>query len=196
MNTIQGCQMPGYPRVGKQEAEAEPQSAVNRFKRSLAKPWNYLVKPQLKRAYKMAFAWKKRLDRMGQPAPTRAQLASTGAPGPLADPLKAGDQVQVRSRQEIEATLDPFKELKGCAFLEYMGQYCGTQQHVLQPVERFLDERDYKVKKARGVVLLEGVLCPGTPVFGRCDRACLLFWREEWLEKIKPASVPSEHRVE
>jgi hypothetical protein len=52
-------------------------------------------------------------------------------------------------------------------------------------MERFLDERDYKVKKAKGIVLLKDVICHGTPVFGRCDRCCHLFWRVEWLEKIE-----------
>jgi len=47
-----------------------------------------------------------------------------------------------------------------------------------------MDERDYKVKKARGVILLENVICTGTPTFGACDRCCFLFWREEWLEKV------------
>jgi hypothetical protein len=102
--------------------------------------------------------------------------------------LQAGDRVRVRSLEEIQATLNPWKELKGCAFLPYMVDYCETTQRVLQPVNRFLDERDYKVKKARGVVLLEGVICSGTPVFGRCDRGCHLFWREEWLVKIDSPS--------
>ena len=48
----------------------------------------------------------------------------------------------------------------------------------------FMDERDYKLKKARGVILLENLICNGTPTFGKCDRCCFLFWREEWLEKI------------
>jgi hypothetical protein len=60
-----------------------------------------------------------------------------------------------------------------------MWQYCGTTQRVLQSMEHFLDERDYKVKKVKGIVLLEGVIYQGTPVFGRCDRSCFLFWREE-----------------
>lgn len=94
------------------------------------------------------------------------------------------DLALVRSRVETEATLDTFKELLGCAFLEYMWIFCGTEQRVLHPLERFLDERDYKVKRSNGIVLLEGVLCRGTPVFGKCDRACHLFWRVEWLEKI------------
>ncbi len=90
--------------------------------------------------------------------------------------LEAGDWVMVRSLEDIQKTLNRFKELKGCAFLEDMKQYCGTQQRVLKVMERFLDERDYQVKKAKGIVLLDGVYCQGTPVFGRCDRSCLSFW--------------------
>ena len=99
--------------------------------------------------------------------------------------LIPGVRVRVRSLEEIQNTLNSFKELKGCAFLEDMQQYCGSEQRVLKVMERFLDERDYQVKKAKGIVLLEGVYCQGTPVFGRCDRSCLLFWREEWLEMIE-----------
>ena len=99
--------------------------------------------------------------------------------------LIPGVRVRVRSLEEIQNTLNSFKELKGCAFLEDMKQYCGTEQCVLKVMERFLDERDYQVKKAKGIVLLEGIYCQGTPVFGRCDRSCLSFWREEWLEKIE-----------
>lgn len=98
--------------------------------------------------------------------------------------LSVGDWVRVRSEEEIRATLDRWHELQGCAFLEYMWQYCGSTQQVLQVMERFLDERDYKVKKVKGVVLLKDVICHGTPVFGRCDRCCHLFWRVEWLEKL------------
>ena len=90
----------------------------------------------------------------------------------------------MRTRQEIDSTLDPFKELKGCAFLPEMYQYCGTEQRVLKSMQRFMDERDYKLKKVRGVILLENVICTGTPTFGACDRCCFLFWREEWLEKV------------
>jgi hypothetical protein len=99
-------------------------------------------------------------------------------------PFQTGELVRVRSCEEINSTLNPFKELKGCAFLPDMYQYCGTQQRVLKSMQRFMDERDYKMKKARGVILLENVMCNGTPTFGICDRCCFLFWREEWLERI------------
>jgi hypothetical protein len=98
--------------------------------------------------------------------------------------LKAGDWVRVRSKEEIQAMLNPWNELRGCGFMSEMWQYCGTVQRVLKPVERFVDERDYQVRKARGIVLLEGVTCNGTEFYGKCDRACFLFWREEWLEKL------------
>jgi len=98
--------------------------------------------------------------------------------------LRPGDLVCVRSRHEIEATLNRWNQLKGCAFVEEMWPYCGTNQRVLRPVERFLDERDYLMKKCKGLVILDGVMCQGTKDFGPCDRSCFYFWREEWLEKI------------
>ena len=98
--------------------------------------------------------------------------------------LQTGDDVRIRSREEIEATLNRWKEYKGCGFMDDMWQYCDTVQTVLKPVERFVDERDYQIKNASGIVLLAGLNCQGTPIYGRCDRNCYYFWRIEWLEKI------------
>lgn len=101
--------------------------------------------------------------------------------------LKAGDQVRVRSMEEIEKTLNHMKQTKGCAFIQdVMAPYCGTLQHVLKPMERFVDERELRVKKCRGLILLDGVMCQGTTAYGRCDRSCFVFWREEWLQKVDP----------
>jgi hypothetical protein len=68
--------------------------------------------------------------------------------------------------------------------MEEMWEYCGTTHKVLKRVEKFLDERDYLIKKCNGMVILEGVYCQGTVDFGECDRTCFIFWREEWLEKV------------
>jgi hypothetical protein len=176
------CQIPGIQRIAEGELEESIPSTTRFLKRKLARPWNYFVKPQMKFFLRRIFAVNKALQSRRKPVPVKAPPIQQAH-------FQSGDLVRVRSMEEIKSMLDPFKELKGCAFLDYMKQYCGTTQRVLQPVERFLDERDYKVKKARGVVLLEGVLCHGTPVFGRCDRCCHLFWREEWLEKIEEESV-------
>lgn len=99
--------------------------------------------------------------------------------------LEAGDSVRVRSREEIEATLDHSRKLKGCSFAADMEPYCGTRQRVLTPVRRFVDERDLSIVNTKGLVLLENAICTGTPAYGHCDRSCFFFWREEWLEKVE-----------
>ncbi len=104
--------------------------------------------------------------------------------------FKAGDLVRVRSLEEIEATFDYDHSYKGCVFLPEMAEYCNTVQRVLTPVERFLDERAFRIKHPKGIVLLDGLICYGTARFGRCDRRCFYFWRVEWLEKIEPDKYP------
>jgi len=172
MTNFDGCQLPCIPKFSIGPAEAVQTSAIGRLKRFLAYPWNRYVKQWLKQTYYKIKSWK----------------GGSSASNSVKDfaptvPFQTGDLVRVRSREEIDSTLDPFKEVKGCAFLPEMYQYCGTQQRVLKSMQRFMDERDYKVKKVRGVILLENIICTGTPTFGACDRCCFLFWREEWLEK-------------
>ena len=167
MNYLDECQLPNLPKFSEGVVPVNSQSFVGRLKQILAVPWNYYVKRWLKKTYHLVSEVSSE-EKSAQPANEIV--------------FNTGDWVRVRTPDEIRATLDPFKELKGCAFLDGMYQYCGTKQRVLQVMERFLDERDYKVKKVKGIVLLEGAICHGTPAFGRCDRCCHLFWRQEWLE--------------
>lgn len=101
--------------------------------------------------------------------------------------LHVGDRVRIKTKEEIRQTLDNWNEYKGCGFMEEMWPYCGTEQIIIKQVDRFLDERDYRVKQVRGIYLLENMICNGTVDFGPCDRSCFFFWREEWLEKIEAA---------
>lgn len=134
--------------------------------------------------YKLKRVLKRRINYLGnliarlhKPTDISARTSVAGA----AQALVAGQWVRVKSREEIQATLDDWNFLKGCGFMEEMWQYCDTRHRVLKPVARFLDERDYRVKRARGIVLLEGLTCQGTRDYGSCDRNCYYFWREEWL---------------
>lgn len=174
MTNLDGCQLPSIPKFATGRAESPDTSPIRCLKRRLAVPWNYHVKKWLKRTYYTFLHWQ---------GPSSVQKAAHEFAPSV--PFQTGDLVRVRSREAINSTLDPFKELKGCAFLPEMYQYCGTQQRVLKSMQRFMDERDYKMKKVRGVILLENVFCSGTPTFGACDRCCLLFWREEWLDRIE-----------
>jgi hypothetical protein len=103
--------------------------------------------------------------------------------------LKAGDLVQIRSREEIESSLDDQDSLRGCLLMSEMWAYCGTAQRILKPVKRILDERDYRVKKCTGIFLLEGVICQGSAFPEGCDCSCFIFWREEWLKKIDTQEI-------
>lgn len=98
--------------------------------------------------------------------------------------LQAGDKVRVKSKEEILSLLDPWLEQKGCGFMEEMWIHCGTEQVVRKRVEKFLDEATLRMRTSQGIVILEGLMCEGTMDFGRCDRSCFYFWREEWLEKL------------
>lgn len=135
------------------------------------------LKRATKRRLRYARNWLSEL--MGGNDGQRASRADVVAGG-----LQAGDLVRVRSREEIQATLNRWNCLKGCCFMEEMWKYCGTTQRVMKPVRQFLDERDYRVKKTKHMVLLEDLVCVGTVDFGPCDRSCFFFWREEWLQKI------------
>ena len=109
--------------------------------------------------------------------------------------LDKGDIVRIKSKEEIWATLDRWGLLKGCGMMDHMWQLCGTTQRVLKRIDQFVDERNYKLKKCKGMVALENVLCIGTKDFGICDRSCFFFWREEWLEKIDDEEAASLQNI-
>ena len=101
--------------------------------------------------------------------------------------MTAGTRVRVRSRGEIERTLDRDGRSNGCAFASGMYECCGREFRVAKHVERFFDEARWRMLRCRGVVLLEGVYCDGSghPDTIGCDRMCHYFWRSEWLERVE-----------
>lgn len=127
-------------------------------------------------------------EKQNTASPPRARVMALDKP----QDLRPGDSVRIRSRQEISVTLDKWNQSRGCAFMEEMWRFCGSVQRVRKCVRKFLDERDYKIKKCRGIVILEGITCEGTRDFGDCDRSCFFFWREEWLEKIGQESFATQ----
>jgi len=189
--TINECHLQSVPCLEAKEEVVGLQKYLIDFKATFAKPWNSVVKPWVKRRYKKI---KPKLPSQN----TRVELSKPDLQtrefaAPMEEvELQAGDWVRVKSAEEIDAMLDAFKEYKGCAFLGEMYQYCGTEQQVFARVERFLDERDYKVKSSKGLIFLKNRLCTGTTVFGRCDRHCFFFWRVEWLEKIDQPKISNE----
>lgn len=101
--------------------------------------------------------------------------------------LRAGDLVEVRSREEIRSTLDSEGKHDGLKFMRPMGEYCGKRFRVLKPVRLVVDEHERTMKRTRRTVILENGICHGRGLYGRegCDRSCFFFWKEAWLRKIE-----------
>lgn len=172
------CQILGLQPMAQGNAEVGPQSLRRRLKLVIRRRLTPKMERTIKKHTNNLVVWFSRLTGREERLPPPKTVAITTG-------LKAGDLVRVRSKEEIQATLNYWRQLKGCTFMAEMGPYCGTTQRVLKPMERFVDERDLRAKKCTGIILLEGAMCQGTAQFGRCDRSCFFFWREEWLEKIE-----------
>jgi hypothetical protein len=101
--------------------------------------------------------------------------------------IKTGDQVRVRSVEEIQSMLDnKNRYMGGLLFIDDMAQYCGKTFRVVKKVKKVFDSVDWKMKKiSQDVVILDNVFCHGYGPFKECDRTCFFFWKEEWLEKRK-----------
>ncbi len=124
-----------------------------------------------------------RLSRGGEEPPVISRRGAKNGVT-LGEPLHEGDIVRVRSLEQIRETLDANGGCHGCAFLEPMARYCGQELRVAKCLQRFFDEKRWRMLKCRNVVLLEGAFCDGSghPDTLGCDRMCLFFWRIEWLE--------------
>ena len=177
------CQIQSLPRISEGRVPLPSLSIRQQFKLFLKRHLDSRTKQRVKRFFNQIVLFpRKFILRSNQSVPLPEIV-------PSSERLEAGDLVQVLSRSEIEKTLSFWGDFKGCAFMAEMWPYCGTTQRILKPVRRFVDERDYQVKKCRGLVILEGVMCQGTTAFGQCDRSCFYFWREEWLLKIDRDSL-------
>jgi hypothetical protein len=96
--------------------------------------------------------------------------------------LKAGDHVEVRSKEEILATLDATGSIERLPFMPEMLRFCGQQLRVASIAHKTCDTATKTGgRKLERTVHLEGARCDGA-AHGGCQAACLIFWREEWLK--------------
>jgi hypothetical protein len=96
--------------------------------------------------------------------------------------LRPGEWVEVKSPQDIEATLDPEGRNRGLIFDRVMLEYCGRRYQVARRVERIIQEETGRMVSLRNTVILHGAVCRSIG----CPRANLLYWREIWLSRVVP----------
>jgi hypothetical protein len=108
--------------------------------------------------------------------------------------LRVGELVEVRSADEILATLDARGELDGLPFMPEMLQHCGRRFPVHKVANKLCDTiTGTGMRRMRDAVHLAGVRCDGG-AHGSCQTACLVYWKEAWLRRAGGAAdqVPDE----
>lgn len=108
--------------------------------------------------------------------------------------LKAGELVEVRSQEEILATLDKHGRLDGMPFMPEMLEYCGRRLRVFKRADKTCDpaHEPWSIRRVTDSVHLEGVRCDGAG-HGGCQAGCLIFWREAWLKRAENSIVPVQN---
>jgi hypothetical protein len=98
--------------------------------------------------------------------------------------LQPGELVEIKSRQEILATLDTTGHNRGLRFDVEELKYCGRTARVLRRVDHIIDEKTGKMLRFGGdCVILENVICEGD-YHQYCPRSIYPFWREIWLRRV------------
>jgi hypothetical protein len=108
----------------------------------------------------------------------------------MSGPLRAGDEVEVRSAEEILATLDPNCSTEGLPFMPEMLAHCGRRLVVSARAERICDTIKYLGSmRLPNTVVLEDVRCDGAG-HGGCEAECRVFWKEAWLRRVPRGEAP------
>ena len=106
--------------------------------------------------------------------------------------LKAGEYVEVRSREEILATVDDDACFENLPFMPEMLRYCGKTLRVASSAHKTCDTvAQTGGRRMRDAVHLEDVRCDGS-AHGGCEAGCLIFWKHAWLKNPKDSAQSSE----
>jgi hypothetical protein len=99
--------------------------------------------------------------------------------------VRAGDWVEVRSKEEILGSLDSEAKLEDLPFMPEMLQFCGQTFRVYKRAHKTCDTATMTAGRSlpNGVHL--DLRCDGS-AHGGCQAACLLFWKEAWLKPVDP----------
>jgi hypothetical protein len=98
--------------------------------------------------------------------------------------FRADEWVEVRSEQEILATLDQSGQLDGLPFMPEMFAYCGKRFRVFKRAHKTCDPPNGTAgRRMLKTVHLEGVRCNGQ-AHGGCQALCLIFWKDAWLKRV------------
>lgn len=130
--------------------------------------------------------------RGGRPFPYGGGYVPEGQPTPteILD-LRPGEWVEVKSPEEIRATLTKDGFNRGMRYDMEMLKYSGSRFRVQMRVDRLINERTGKMMQMKNpCIQLENVYCRAecTPLRLGCPRASNTYWREIWLRRLDSTS--------
>jgi hypothetical protein len=104
--------------------------------------------------------------------------------------LQPGELVQVRSKEEIMATLDKLNRNRGMTFDGGSLVDCGSIRRVLRRVSRMVDEKSGRMLELKNpCIVLDGVICK-LDYHRLCPKASYPYWREIWLKRAVDTPAP------
>ena len=125
--------------------------------------------------------------RGGRPFPVLKAQIEPGQPTPTEVlNLKPGEWVEVRSAEEIGATITREGMNRGMRYDMEMLKYSGGKYRVQLRVDRLINEQTGKMMEMKSpCIQLEDVYCRAECTPGRlgCPRASNSYWREIWLRR-------------
>ena len=115
------------------------------------------------------------------PLPLSGSITAVSpSPSPKLE-LKTGELVEIRSAEQILATLDSQGKLDGLSFMPEMHRYCGRRFRVARRADSTCVAG--RPRRMENAVHLEALRCDGSAHYG-CGAACLLLWKESWLQRV------------
>jgi len=99
--------------------------------------------------------------------------------------FRAGDLIEVRSKEEILATLDERGCVDGMPFMPEMLPFCGKRFRVSAVAHKTCEtaHKTWQGRRLQATVHLTGLSCDGS-AHGGCDAKCNLFWKDVWLKPL------------
>jgi hypothetical protein len=98
--------------------------------------------------------------------------------------LHVGEWVEVKSIEEILATLDGDQCVDRLPYMPEMIQNCGKRFRVFRSAHKTPDTIElFTIRRMTNAVHLEELRCDGSS-HGGCQAGCLIYWKECWIKRV------------
>ncbi|WP_293812771.1 hypothetical protein [uncultured Bosea sp.] len=171
------CQMTELPAATARLSWRDPRHYWRELRSGNVRPGPFIV------AVALALFNTAQRQLRGAEAPYREPTDRKTSPKEVLD-LQPGEIVRVKTRRQIEETLNNVSKNRGLWFDREMHRFCGGEFRVASVVRTIIDEASGKMlTMGSACIVLAGVSATGE-YLGLCPQNELIFWHEIWLERV------------